>query len=75
MLPMVSVNGFLSMNTEVITMATVKCNVEKSDLIEELLPDFVNEGTSERDGDNIIWYVDLPAWAIKKLSASGIDVY
>ncbi len=56
-------------------MATVKYNVEKSDLIEELLSDFVNEGTSERDGDNIIWYVDLPVWAIEKLSASGIDVY
>ena len=60
---------------EVIIMAIVKYNVEKSDLIEELLPDFTNEGTSECDGDNIVWYVDLPQSEIELLKANGFNVY
>ncbi len=59
---------------EVIVMATVRYNVEKSDLIEELLPDFVNEGTSECDGDECIWAVDLPHDAVELLKSNGFNV-
>ena len=55
-------------------MATVKYNVEKSDLIEELLPDFINEGTSERDGNECIWVVDLPHDAVELLKSNGFNV-
>jgi hypothetical protein len=41
--------------------------MSRCDEIEDMLFDYLNEGSSERDGDDVVWLVDLPSDVVAKL--------
>jgi len=49
----------------------VQCEISypmsRCDEIEDMLFDYLNEGSSERDGDDVVWLVDLPSDVVAKL--------